>query len=252
MDEMETLTLTERMRTTTKQIHDKSDRLVNLKLALVLTSRPLYGEALALFAPIYQRLEQALERHPKLSPVASHLDKMRRFPGFEADMRFYLGEGGLESMRQRQKEGQPNELKEYLEHLDRLEREDPMLLAVYAYHMYMAVLAGGYIIRKMVKRTMGLKNDEGVRALSFPPGVDCKALRSSLKQCMNEEMDFSEDQEERVLEESVKLFELNNRLVATVQDSPAFKIVVAERIWWLQAVFAVVLALASAYWLHRK
>ena len=58
--------LTQRMRKGSKQIHDKSDRLVNLKLAFVLTSPKLYGEALGLFAPIYRYLEEAIiERHGK-------------------------------------------------------------------------------------------------------------------------------------------------------------------------------------------
>ena len=171
-------TLTERMRAGTKQVHDVSDRLVNLKLAFVLTDRRLYAEAIALFAPIYQKLEAAIARHkghPQLRHLAPLLEDISRTPGFESDLHFHLGNAEeVSELKRRQAEGNPTELQRYLRHLDELEAEDPALLAAFVYHMYMAIFAGGFIIKKMVRRAMGLAGDDGVRLLSFNATVDTK------------------------------------------------------------------------------
>lgn len=55
----------------------------------------------------------------------------------------------------------PQPVKAYVAHLDSLERENPVLLLVFAYHMHMAVCAGGAIIRKTARNAMGLPRDAG-------------------------------------------------------------------------------------------
>ena len=130
------LPLTERMRKGTRHIHDKSDKLVNLKLALVLTSRPLYGEAISLFAPIYAKLEEILDRqtaeggggHPELRKLGRFLPTLRRVAGFDADMACFLGAEQLAAKARRER-GEPPELAGYLARLEELERTDPILLS---------------------------------------------------------------------------------------------------------------------------
>jgi heme oxygenase len=166
------LLLTERMRKGTATVHDKSDRLVNLKLGLVLTSRTLYGEAIALFAPVYERIEEILSRqaaHPQLGKLQPFLPTLRRAAGFEADLSFYLNPEQLASLKARQANGDPPELAAYLARLDELEKEDPVVLLAYAYHMYMAIFAGGFQIRRMVTKAMGLERGQeaGVRIFCF-------------------------------------------------------------------------------------
>lgn len=164
--------LTERMRTHTRTVHDKSDKAVNLKLGLVLTSRPLYGEAIALFAPIYRRIEKILSQqksHSQLGKLQPFLPTLCRGAGFEADMQFYLNEEQLAAIKARQARGEPPELAAYLARLDELEKNDPILLLAYAYHMYMAIFAGGFQIRRMVTKAMGLTRGQeaGVQIFCF-------------------------------------------------------------------------------------
>ena len=168
----EPIPLTERMRQHTRKVHDKSDRAVNLKLGLVLTSRRLYGEAIALFAPIYERIEDILARqvaHPQLGKLQPFLPTLRRAAGFEEDLRYYLTPEQLASLKARQAKGEPAELVAYLRRLDELEKDDPVLLLAYAYHMYMAIFAGGSQIRRMVKKAFRLTSgqDLGVRIFCF-------------------------------------------------------------------------------------
>ena len=86
-------TLTDEMRRASKDMHDTSDRLVNVKLGLVLTSPGLYGEALALFYPIFAKIEDIIELHKgheQIGKIYPLLELMRRAPGFRKDMEYYL------------------------------------------------------------------------------------------------------------------------------------------------------------------
>ena len=59
------------------------------------------------------------------------------------------------------------EVQAYLEHLDRIAAQDPVLLLAHAYTQYMALTAGGKIIQRMVRRAMSLPDDLGTAAFSF-------------------------------------------------------------------------------------
>ena len=154
---------TERMRSHTKKVHADSDRTVNLKLGLVLTSHRLYGESISLFGLIYERLEDILHRkksHRHLGQFYALLPFLSRSDGFQKDISFYLSANELEELKRfRTKESKilnPPELADYLNRLDELEREDPVRLVAYVYHMYMAIFAGGFIIKNIVKKAMRL------------------------------------------------------------------------------------------------
>jgi len=88
------LLLSERMKAATKDVHDQSDKKVNIKLAIVLTSKELYAEAISLFWPIYRELEAALEKHKdheQLKLLYPMLNILRRASRFEADMKYLVG-----------------------------------------------------------------------------------------------------------------------------------------------------------------
>jgi len=178
-------TATERMRTSTKVVHDNSDCIVNLKLALVLTCHRLYVELISFFAEIYKRLETILERqksHLRLGHFQEILPYLRRSEGFQADVKYYMSPTELEELNSLRYKtmsvtsksiraddkvvATPPDLVDYLDRLDELEREDPTRVVAYIYHMYMAIFAGEYIIKKLVKKSRGLPkySDDGVKA----------------------------------------------------------------------------------------
>lgn len=227
--EMDSL-LTERMRKVSKDDHNKSDKLVNLKLIFVLTSRQLYGESLALFAPIYDKIETLLEnqagKNEQLEQIYHICKDLKRYPGFQEDLQYYLGRttkatGGGDGVHSNQA------LTLYLDHLDDIVKEDPVILIAYVYHMYMAILAGGFIIRKMVQKAFSLptnsNNCDGVKCFEINNNTSSREIRQNIKECINENMKFTERQVERILEESKTLFQLNNSLVSTISQSKTMK-----------------------------
>jgi heme oxygenase len=71
-EEEKNVPLSQRMSQETKNVHDQSHRLVELKIAIVLTSKELYAKAISLFWPIFAELESFMESH-KDHPQLKHL-----------------------------------------------------------------------------------------------------------------------------------------------------------------------------------
>lgn len=246
------------MRLQSKDQHDQSNKLVNLKLALVLTSKPLYAEAISLFWPIYRELELLLEKHKdhhQLGRLYPLLPILRRADLFEKDMESLLGDHAsttqLKARRLDNHEGKekfsPPELQEYIDLLRKLSKEDPVMLVPYIYSMYSAILAGGWILKRMVSQAFFLKTEEGVaiykislEGSSFP---NIAEFRSAMKRVVNDEMTLGVKDQERIVNETPNVFVRNNKLVATAQDSDIFQKVWTDCRRYLLVVSSLVVAL---------
>jgi heme oxygenase len=204
--------LTERMRKATRTVHDSSDRIVNLKLAVAFTDKKLYALAISYFYYVYREIEAAIERHrehPNIQPFIELLPLFARTPGFEKDLAYYLGA----DYQSRINESDNPAVEAYLKHLREIEKKNPTLLLAYVYHMYMAILAGGQMIKKMAKKTMGLPKDEGTALLDLPETVSRPTLRKKIKEKMNA-LELSAEEIEALLNESVLLFTMNNKVAS--------------------------------------
>ncbi len=254
--------LTERMRNATRQSHDNSDKLVNLKLSFVITSKPLYAEAISLFWPIFLELEALLEEHKnheQLKLLHPMLNILRRAPSFEDDFRSLLGSEILvrEVMQRRiwmlpgqSKQYSPPVLQAYIDRLRHLSKERPIVLVAYVYHMYSAILAGGTIIKRIVKMTYGLKSDDGVQIFVLPYNDDftnSKVVHNKLKHVVNHEMQLSEDHKQQIIDESLQVFLLNNALAATVKDSDVFAVTFRRCVRNMGAVFLAIGAICVLF-----
>ena len=262
---MTSVQLTDRMKQRTKQPHDKSDRMVNLRLAIVITNRELWAEALSLFAFIYMEMEEILERNKTKEPYKTLyplLANFERSKMFQADIDFFMeNEKDRNDLWQRRKDSNgkfhPPELDRYIQRMRELEQKNSPAIISYFYHMNMALMAGGFFIKKAVKRAFNLKTDHGVRAFTYDCLENVKKTRDELKRLINS-IPLAEDEIESVLQESVRVFEQNNALVATVQDSPWYAVAanncLSFTVKWGAALFVLVsgVILASRYGLSRQ
>lgn len=259
-------TLSEKMRRASKDQHDRSDKLVNLKLGLILTSKPLYAEAISLFWPIYVELELILEshkNHPQLGYLHEVLPILRRGHLFEKDMMALMGNETATAdlkLRRIKDEGRseqfsPRELQQYIDHLRKLSKDDPLLLLPYIYSMYSAILAGGSIIRRMVKKAFSLETESGVEmfqmSLEGSSFSNIAEFRTAFRQKLDEEMRISQADQDRIVKEAPQVFVRNNALVATAQDTDAFR-----RVWAnCKRYFLIIPSLGAillAVWLYPR
>ena len=86
----------------------------------------------------------------------------------------------------------------------------------YAHSMYLALLAGGQIIKKIVKRTLGLQDDNGLAIFTFPEGKH--QLKKQFMDNINA-LDLSREEKDRIIEEKLRVFQMNNAIASNVKAS---------------------------------
>ncbi len=200
-----------KLRDATKEIHDTSDKLVNLKLGVSLSDEKVWANGLLIFGKIFFHLEKCLEQYPSLSEF--DIPGLRRTQAFEQDLDHFFGP----SWRGKP---DPDPVQKYLEHLQKVAEEDePLLLVAYIYHLYMGLLSGGQILSKK-RQVFGSSEADagpGNAVTSFanetPSGLKKKlrAVTNSLSE------DLSQELQDRIAQEGVNVFKLNNSIIHTVE-----------------------------------
>lgn len=116
----------------------------------------------------------------------------------------------------------------YLEHLAAVKAEDPRLLWAYVYHMYMGLLSGGQILQKKRRlahmysrqsRTDG-EQDDAATGYSITTFADhtVAQLKTQMRALVDEAArGFDVELRERLIEESKRVFELNNEIVRSAK-----------------------------------
>ena len=212
--------LTSRMRNATLEAHTISDKLVNAKLVVALADRQLYAACLCRFYIIFKAVQRLIGPHLLHEPLCALVGPFRtllasRIGAFEQDLTFFCGEDASKHVRSSES---IKSVRVYVQHLESLERADPVLLLPYAYHLTLAVLSGGQQIKRLVQRGLGLQN-AGVAVLHFD--FDQVGSRTELKQSFKSAVDkvgasLTEDTLRRLESESVNVFRLNNAMVSEI------------------------------------
>ncbi|XP_055545162.1 uncharacterized protein LOC129730124 [Wyeomyia smithii] len=203
------VSFTKEMRLATREIHNISDALVNAKLAFALYDNSVWAEGLLIFYEIFKFLEQNVS-HEYLP------EEFHRTHQFELDLQFYLGNSWNQNYQPRK------EVRSYLEHLTKIQREKPILLVAYVYHLYMGLLSGGQILqkRKNISRKLnpfaGKGSTEGAALTTFE-GHSIHQLKKTMRKLIDELGDRLDDEtRQQMVVESRKVFDLNNGVIRTV------------------------------------
>jgi len=79
------------LRIRTKDIHEESNKLVNMKLLVVMTDRRLWAQSIGEFYFIFRTLEECMDKHREHPLISSiQLDRaMYRTEAFERDLGIY-------------------------------------------------------------------------------------------------------------------------------------------------------------------
>lgn len=232
----------EEMRVKSQAIHDKSDKLVNLKLAIALTNNKLYGEVIRDFYTIFVAIEEQVEKH-KENQYINHiwLPELTRKSAFEQDLEFFLGAGWREN-------GKPSQAAlDYAAHICTATDEEPELLLAYIHTMYLAILSGGYILKKLITNSLGISGEDGgVAGLEIPPGATRAQLKHHIKSSIDQ-MDLDPDLKERIVQEKISIFRRNNTIVASIKPTWSS----GARIFKLLSVFVGSCALVCYFCFKR-
>jgi len=242
-----TLPFVKLMRQRTRNIHDKSDALVNLKLGLTLTDERVWSEGILTFTNVFLFLEEALTRNQDSLLGDLDVDGMRRTEAFYKDLKTFYGdkwEERLHGMRE------TPSVKNYIRHLEKVERENPYLLSAYIYHLFMGLLSGGQILsaKKRISRQTKSSDGEEIFKVDKPHSVSSlkKKIREAMES-MSEHLD--EETKENILIEGVKVFELNNTLIHSVKGVDEALWRLTKKVLMIALVF-ILISYMIARWLN--
>lgn len=175
----------------------------------------MWADGLLVFYEIFKFLEENVSQ--QILPLEYH-----RAEQFEKDLDFFKGSGWQKTYKVRES------VQKYLNHLYETNEKNPILLIAYVYHLYMGLLSGGQILSKKRKIANKFKanfteqrDDDGVEPgshLTSFPNKSILELKNNLRSTIDEfSKDFDEKLRQELIEESKKVFELNNEVIASVE-----------------------------------
>jgi heme oxygenase 2 len=178
-----------------------------------LNNDEVWADGLLVFYEIFKYLEENVSS--TVLPVELH-----RTQQFENDLEFYKGRDWQKTYKVRE------QVQMYLNHLYQINEKNPILLIAYVYHLYMGLLSGGQILakkRKIFNRKENEQRDDqpdiepGFNLTSFP-NKSIVEMKNNLRHTIDESSkDFHEKLRQDLIEESKKVFELNNVVIQSVE-----------------------------------
>ena|SRR5688572_13425235 len=83
--------------------------------------------------------------------------------------------------------------------------------------MYLALLAGGQILKRIIKKTLGLSGELGLSLFEFED-INRKELRKQILSIIDS-LDLSRQEKDAIIEEKFRVFEMNNTLARNIKPS---------------------------------
>lgn len=170
-----------------------------------------------------------------------HVKGMERTEAFEQDLVNYLGPDWKKTYIIREN------VAKYLSHLNNLLENDPDLLMAYVYHLYMGLLSGGQILKKkrsLEKKLLFGRSSTNSEAVTDFGELQISDLKRQLRGAMNDvASELSENQKLALIEESKKVFKLNNSVIRTVKGTT--QVLLQKLLSWV--LFMIVLLVIYFY-----
>ena len=83
--------------------------------------------------------------------------------------------------------------------------------------MYLALVAGGQIIKKIVKKTLGISDNEGLSIFEFED-INRSQLRQHIYSSINN-LDLDRRKKDAIISEKIRVFQMNNAIASGVKPS---------------------------------
>lgn len=236
----------EELKVKSQAVHNVSDKFFNSALSVALTDEKVYRMAVFRFYHIFLMIEDKLEdlRHDCDFLQTLYFPNLFRAHEFEEDVEYFYPEGMPEELTPM--------LKEYKSSIEKDIEDDPANLIGYLQTMQLAILSGGNILRPIIVKVLGLKQNYplGVKALDWPEGFSTTNAKKLYKDRLNS-LELSQKQKDRIISIKMKVFELNNKLIREVTHSKQSKEIAWKYLERMLFVVCLVLAFIG-YFFWRK
>lgn len=146
-----------RINAETRGLHDKVDKMMSFRFALALRDARVYRQGLQLFYHVFAAIEKSLysqfEHDDQWTEMLQQvwIPEIARREKAELDLMFYYDDNKSKFMKPKMTE----QIK-FSEHIQKVCAEKPYLLFAYLHVMYLALFAGGRIMRSSFAKATGL------------------------------------------------------------------------------------------------
>ena len=224
----------------TRDVHAASDALIRAKAPLAFSDPALWTQLLSQFFYVYRALEDALDqgasRDARVHALhAPFFSRLARSHAFLADIAFHGG-------------GRPlapplPQTAAYVAAVSALATAKPLLLVAYAQTLYLALLAGGQALDKLLRGAMLLPPGRGSALFDFSaalPAEERERFRRALKAAVDALGEgLTSEERTSLLQEKRSIFWRNDAIIAAVLKDARGSLLFA----WLRVLRAVFLSL---------
>jgi heme oxygenase len=204
------------LREGTKHSHTAAENTAYMKCFLKgIVEREPFRKLLANLYLVYNTLEDSLRRyqdHPVLGVM--YFPELNRTANLEKDLAFYYGENWREEIA-----ALPAG-KVYVDRLQDLANNDPVLLIAHSYTRYMGDLSGGQALKNIIRSALNLPPDQGTGLHEFEqiPTVEAKReFKEKYRQALNS-LAIDEAKIQRIVEEANYAFKLNRDVMHDLEE----------------------------------
>lgn len=150
--------LANRINLETRSLHNKIDKLVTLKFAIAMRDYKIFRQGLQSFYHVFATVEECLYKQldddqSEWTPILKNVWKpeMARRERGQQDLMFYYDNHKEKFMNPIM----PAQI-EFADHIRKVTAEKPYLLLAYLHVMYLALFAGGRVMRSSLMRAAGM------------------------------------------------------------------------------------------------
>ncbi|KAL3945633.1 MAG: hypothetical protein SGBAC_000289 [Bacillariaceae sp.] len=163
--------------------------------------RELYGLMIAQLYHLYGSLETALDRHAPAHFGSCHFpNELNRRSALQEDVEFWHSHTPKTSLA----------TQDYIDRIQYLSANRPLLLLAHAYTRYLGDLSGGKVLARVAKKALHL-DDDGLAFYQFP-GVESLKLFKDKYRAALDDLSLEKDQIHELVVEANVAFLLNMRL----------------------------------------
>ena len=164
---------------------------------------------------VYQAMEEEIQRLVNENhPVVKHLDfkELFRQKTLESDLFYYYGENWINQIQI------SDSAQNYVQRIRSVAKESPELLVGHHYTRYIGDLSGGQILKKIAKKALNLRGDDGLNFYEFKLIEDEKLFKKSYSETLNK-LPIDQKIADNIIDEANEAFAYNMNMFRELEGN---------------------------------
>ena len=164
---------------------------------------------------VYKAMEEEIERLVQDDhPIIKHIGfkELFRRQTLEKDLEFYYGNNWLDQIKISES------AQSYVNRIRLVANESPELLVGHHYTRYIGDLSGGQILKKIAKKALNLRGDDGLNFYEFKLIEDEKLFKKSYSETLNK-LPIDQKIADNIIEEANEAFAYNMNMFRELEGN---------------------------------